>query len=82
LQVLLSKERKDPFMQALFSRFAREPGVTAIEYSLITAALMLIGVGAWVVVAAPHVAASAQIEINPLQMMTNAKDLPTSHYDF
>jgi Flp pilus assembly pilin Flp len=82
LQVLLSKERKDPFMQALFSRFAREHGVTAIEYSLITAALMLIGVGAWVVVAAPRVAASTQIEINPLQIMANAKDLPISHYDF
>jgi Flp pilus assembly pilin Flp len=82
LQILLSKERKDLFMQALFPRFAREPGVTAIEYGLITAALMLIGVGAWVVVAAPRVAASTQIEINPLQMMTNAKDLPTSHYDF
>jgi Flp pilus assembly pilin Flp len=82
LQVLLSKERKDLFMQALLPRFARESGVTAIGYGLITAALMLIGVGAWVVAAAPRVAASTQIEINPLQIMANAKDLPTSHYDF
>ena len=69
-------------MQALFSRFARKSGVTAIGYGLITGALMLIGVGAWVVAAAPRVAASTQIEINPLQIMANAEDLPTSDYDF
>jgi hypothetical protein len=49
-----------------------ESGVTA--YGLIAAALMLIGVGAWVV--APRVVASTQI--NPLEMMANAKDQPTS----
>jgi hypothetical protein len=76
----VSKERKDLFMQALIKRFVRgESGVTAC--GLIAAALMLIGVGAWVVATAPRVVASPQIGINPLQMMTNAGNLPTSHYD-
>jgi hypothetical protein len=75
LRVLLSKETKDLFMRTLIERFVRgESGVTA--YGLIAAALMLIGVGAWVVAPAPRVVASAQI--NPLEMMANAKDLPTS----
>ena len=62
-------------MQTLIKRFVRgESGVTA--YGLIAAALMLIGVGAWVIVTAPRVVASTQI--NPLEMMVNAKNLPTS----
>ena len=62
-------------MRTLIKRFVRgEPDVTA--YGLLAAALMLIGVGAWVVTPAPHVVASAQI--NPLEMMANAKDLPAS----
>jgi Flp pilus assembly pilin Flp len=80
LRVLVSEERKDLFMQALISRFVRrESGVTA--YGLIVAALMLIGVGAWIVATAPRVVASPQIGINPLQMMGNAGNLPTSSYD-
>jgi hypothetical protein len=64
-------------MQALISRFVRrESGVTA--YGLIAAALMLIGVGAWVVATAPRVVASPQIGIDPLQMMGNAGNLPTA----
>jgi Flp pilus assembly pilin Flp len=72
---LPSTETKDLFMQTLIKRFVRgEFGVTA--YGLIAAVLMLIGVGAWVVATAPsRVVASTQI--NPLEMMTNAKDLPT-----
>ena len=68
-------------MQALIGRFvSRESGVNA--YGLIAAALMLIGVGAWVVATAPRVVASPQIGIDPLQMMMgNAGNLPTSHYD-
>src|SRR3974377_653000 len=67
-------------MQALIKRFVRgESGVTA--YGLIAAALMLIGVGAWNVATAPSVVASTEIGNNPLQMMANAGDLPTSHYD-
>jgi hypothetical protein len=61
-------------MRTLIERFVRgASGVTA--YSLIAAALMLIGVGAWVVATAPRVVARTQI--NPLEMMANAKDLPT-----
>lgn len=62
-------------MRTLIERFVRgESGVTA--YGLIAAAaLMLIGVGVWVVAPTPRVVAPAQI--NPLEMMANAKDLPT-----
>ena len=67
-------------MQALIKRFVRgESGVTA--YGLIAAALMLIGVWAWNVATAPRVVASTEIGNNPLQMMANAGDMPTSHYD-
>jgi hypothetical protein len=67
-------------MQALIKRFVRgESGVTAC--GLIAAALILIGVGAWVVATAPRVVASPQIGINPSQLMANAGDLPTSRYD-
>lgn len=68
-------------MQPLIKRFVRgESDVTA--YGLIAAALMLIGVGAWVVATAPRVVASPQIGIDPLQMMMGkAGNLPTSYYD-
>ena len=67
-------------MQASIKRFVRgESGVTA--YGLIAAALMLIGVWAWDIATAPRVVASTEIGNNPLQMMANAGDLPTSHYD-
>jgi hypothetical protein len=72
--VLLGKETKDPFMRTLVERFVRgESGVTA--YGLIAAALVLIGVGAWVVAPARVVDST---QINPLEMMANAKVLPTS----
>jgi hypothetical protein len=76
LPALLSKETKDLFMRTLIESFVRgESGVTA--YGLIAAAgLMLIGVGVWVVAPTRRVVAPAQI--NPLEMMANAKDLPTS----
>ena len=62
-------------MRPLIERFVRgESGVAA--YSLVAAVLMLIGAGAWVVATAPRVVASTQI--NPLEMMANVKDLPTS----
>jgi hypothetical protein len=62
-------------MQTLIKGFVRgEFDVTA--YGLIAAAIMLIGVGTWVIAAAPrHVVASPQI--NPLEMMANAKSLAT-----
>jgi len=75
LQVLLGQEATDLFMQTFIERFVKgESGVTA--YGLTAAALMLIGVGAWVIATAPRVVASPQI--NPLEMMANAKDLPSS----
>jgi hypothetical protein len=75
LLALLSKDTKDLFMRTLIERFVRgESGVTA--YGLIAAAAILIGVGAWVVAPTPRIVAPAQI--NPLEMMANAKDLPTS----
>jgi len=62
-------------MQSFIKRFVSgESSVTA--YGLTAAALMLIGVGAWLVATAPRVVASNQI--NPLEMMANAKDLPSS----
>jgi Flp pilus assembly pilin Flp len=75
LQALAIKETKDLFMRTLIERFVNgESGLTA--YGLIAAALMLIGVGTWGVATAPHVVVSKQI--NPLEMMANAKDVPTS----
>jgi hypothetical protein len=63
-------------MRTLIERFVRgESGV--IAYRLIAAALILIGVGAWAVATAPRVVV-ASTQINPLEMMANAKDLPTS----
>lgn len=62
-------------MQTLIKRFVRgESDLTA--YGLIAAALILIGVGVWVVTTTPPVVASPQI--NPFEMMANAKDQPTS----
>ena len=69
-------------MQALIEPAVRNSGQKAIGYSLIGGALMLIGVGAWLVASSPRVAASTQIGVSPLEMMANAKDLPTSHYNF
>ncbi|MGB9388842.1 MAG: hypothetical protein WCB70_02445 [Xanthobacteraceae bacterium] len=42
--------------------------------------LILVGIGAWTIFAAAPVAALAQPGLDPLQMMTNATALPTSHY--
>jgi hypothetical protein len=62
-------------MQTLIKRFVMgEFSVTA--YGLTAGALILIGLGAWIVATAPRVVASTQI--NPLEMMANAKNPPTS----
>ncbi|MFZ0151648.1 MAG: hypothetical protein WAM72_25520 [Xanthobacteraceae bacterium] len=43
--------------------------------------LILVGIGAWTIFATAPVAALAQQPgLDPLQMMTNATALPTSHY--
>jgi hypothetical protein len=50
------------------------------KISMCVAALVLIGIGAWAVATTPRVVASTPVGIDPFQMMTNARDLPTSHY--
>jgi hypothetical protein len=53
-----------------------------ISFTAVAAIIILIGVGAWVgastVPTTPALAASTSIDPSGL---TNAKDLPTSHYD-
>jgi len=50
------------------------------KINVFAAALILIGLGAWVVTTNSRVAASTPVSIDPLQMMTGATNLPTSHY--
>jgi len=45
------------------------------------AVLILIGVGTWIGVGTGTPTALAASTVDPFAMMTNAKDLPTSHYD-
>jgi hypothetical protein len=49
---------------------------------LAVAVLILIGLGTWIGVGTgtPTIALAAS-SVDPFSMMTNAKDLPTSHYD-
>jgi hypothetical protein len=51
------------------------------KISVFGAALVLIGVAAWVIATTPRVAASNAVGIDPFQMMINARDLPTAHWD-
>ena len=50
------------------------------KINVFAAALILIGLGAWIVTTNSRVAASTPVSIDPLQMMTGATNLPTSHY--
>lgn len=50
------------------------------KMSMFAVALILIGVGTWSVTTTPRVAASTSDAVDPLKMMTNAKDLPAAHY--
>ena len=56
------------------------------KINVFAAALILAGLGAWVVTtnsrvaASTPVAASMPVGIDPLQMMAGAANLPTSHY--
>jgi len=50
------------------------------KISLFAAALILIALGAWAITTTPRVVASTPVGIDPFQMMTNARDLPTAHY--
>jgi hypothetical protein len=51
------------------------------KISIFAAALVLIGIGAWAVKTNERVAASTPAGIDPLQMMVNSKDLPSTQYD-
>ena len=51
------------------------------KISMFAAALVLIGIAAWNIAAAPRVVASNAVRIDPLQMMISATDLPTAHWD-
>ena len=50
------------------------------KISMFAAALILIAVSAWAITTTPPVVASTPVGIDPLQMMSNARDLPTAHY--
>ena len=50
------------------------------KISMFAAALILIALGAWAITTTPRVVASTPVGIDPFQMMTNARDLPATHY--
>jgi hypothetical protein len=50
------------------------------KISMFAAALILIAVGAWAITTTPRVVASTPAGIDPLQMMSNARKLPSEHY--
>ena len=50
------------------------------KISMFAAVLILIGIGTWGVTTNQRVAASTPAGIDPLQMMVNAKDLPSTQY--
>jgi hypothetical protein len=50
------------------------------KIGMFAAALILIAVGAWAVTTTPRVVASTPVGIDPLQVMSNARDLPSEHY--
>jgi hypothetical protein len=51
------------------------------KISIFAAALILIGVGVWTTETTSRVSASMETTVSPLQLMTNAKNLPAAHYD-
>jgi hypothetical protein len=50
------------------------------KISMFAVALVLIGIGTWAVASNQRVAASTPAGIDPLKMMANAKDLPSTQY--
>jgi hypothetical protein len=50
------------------------------KISTFAAALILIAVGAWAITTTPRVVASTPVGIDPIRMMSNARDLPSEHY--
>ena len=51
-----------------------------MRISMFAAALIVIALGAWAITTNPRVVASTPVGIDPFQMMTNARDLPATHY--
>jgi hypothetical protein len=47
---------------------------------MVSAALIVVGLGAWAMTTAPRVDASTARTVNPLQLMTHARNLPEPHY--
>ena len=50
------------------------------KISMFAAALILIGVAAWATTATPRVSAPTPDAMHPLQLMSNATNLPEAHY--
>lgn len=50
------------------------------KISIFAAALILISVGAWAMTTGARVDASTKDAVHPLQLMSNAKNLPEAHY--
>jgi hypothetical protein len=50
------------------------------KINMFATALILVGLGVWVVTTNSRVAASTPVGIDPLQIMVGATNLPTSHY--
>jgi hypothetical protein len=50
------------------------------KISMFVAGFTLIGIGTWAIWPSQQVAAATPGGIDPLQMMTNATDLPATHY--
>jgi hypothetical protein len=55
-------------------------GIEMRKISMFAVTLILIGIGAWTMTAAPHVDASTADAVYPLQLMANAKNLPKANY--
>ena len=51
-----------------------------MRISMFAAALIVIALGAWAITTTPRVVASTPVGIDPFQIMTNARDLPATHY--
>ena len=51
-----------------------------MRISMFAGAVIVIALEAWAITTTPRVVASTPVGIDPLQMMSNARDLPTAHY--
>jgi len=79
----IDKDRTQPIqgpypVSGDFNRHQRR--IEMRKISMFATALILIAVGAWTMKTAPRVDAPMAAAIYPLQLMTNAKNLPEAHY--